>query len=215
LGEGRAVAAAERRRDALGAQDYGGVLYMAKGTALFDAVAISGTEAAVRGSGRMRGWGGGRRTGCGADCNRRGCAGCAQDYGGVVRMLDGAVTFKGGSISNTNAVSLRLARVARPGAVVWYVMRGAARPVVRAHGAAHACCSEWSTVYGTCGRRGACQYAFRIVAEGAAPSGRGVLHSAARAACAARCAFARHTPRSEVFQTGGCSHRGIPCAEAT
>ena len=29
---------------------------------------------------------------------------CAQDFGGVVRMDDGAVTFKGGSISNTTAV---------------------------------------------------------------------------------------------------------------
>ena len=33
-------------------------------------------------------------------CGGRGCAGCAQ-YGGVVRMDDGAVTFKGGTISNT------------------------------------------------------------------------------------------------------------------
>jgi hypothetical protein len=29
---------------------------------------------------------------------------CAQDGGGVVRMEDGAVTFKGGSISNSTAV---------------------------------------------------------------------------------------------------------------
>ncbi len=28
----------------------------------------------------------------------------AQDYGGVVHMVDGAVTFKGGSISNSTAV---------------------------------------------------------------------------------------------------------------
>ena len=38
---------------------------------------------------------------------------------------------------------------------------------------------------------------FFIVAEGATPSGRGVLHSNARAACAARCACARHAPRGE------------------
>ena len=48
--EGRAVAAAERRRDALFVQPFGGVLSMVKGTALFDTVAISGTEATVRAS---------------------------------------------------------------------------------------------------------------------------------------------------------------------
>jgi hypothetical protein len=32
---------------------------------------------------------------------------CAQDSGGVVRMVDGAVTFKGGSISNSKAVRAR------------------------------------------------------------------------------------------------------------
>jgi hypothetical protein len=37
------------------------------------------------------------------DCSVRGCVGCAQG-GGVVRMLGGAVTFKGGTISNTKAV---------------------------------------------------------------------------------------------------------------
>ncbi len=41
---------------------------------------------------------------------------------------------------------------------------------------------------------------FFIVAEGATPSGRGVLHSNARAACAARCACACHAPRGEGSQ---------------
>ncbi len=35
-------------------------------------------------------------------------------------------------------------------------------------------------------RSGAREYSFRIVGDGATPSGRGVLHSGARAACAAR-----------------------------
>ena len=52
----------------------------------------------------MRSWAGCRRTGCEADCNGRGCAGCAQSDGGVVAMVDGAVTFKGGSIAHTKAV---------------------------------------------------------------------------------------------------------------
>jgi hypothetical protein len=73
--------------------------------------------------GRMHTWGGGRRTGCGADCGERGCAGFAQDYsGGVVRMGDGTVTFKGGSISNSTAVRAPSASCA-PRAVAWYVAR--------------------------------------------------------------------------------------------
>jgi hypothetical protein len=88
------------------------------------------------------------------------------------------------------------------------MLRGAARPMDGAHGAAHACCGEWCTVYGACGRSGACEHAFVIVGEGATPSGRGVLHSGARAACAARCACARYAPRSEV------SEREDACIEA-
>ena len=56
------------------AQGDGGVLSMAKGTALFDAVAISDTGAAVRAGrggdasrGRCLRWGGCGRTGCAAD----------------------------------------------------------------------------------------------------------------------------------------------------
>jgi hypothetical protein len=85
---------------------------MTAGTALFDAVAISGTEAKAR-AGLVRrcavGAGVGGR-GALADCSTRGCAGCAQQSGGVVRMEDGTVTFKGGSISNSTAarVSTRL-----------------------------------------------------------------------------------------------------------
>ncbi len=46
---------------------------------------------------------------------------CAQGYGGgVVRMEDGAVTFKGGSISNSTAVR---APSASRASVVWYVAR--------------------------------------------------------------------------------------------
>jgi hypothetical protein len=82
----------------------GGVLSMAKGAALFDAVVISNTEAE-----RVRlGWR--RRTGCGADCGRHGCACCAQ-WGGVVFMGGGTVMFKGGNISNTKAVRARVCLV--------------------------------------------------------------------------------------------------------
>jgi hypothetical protein len=64
---------------------------------------------------------------------------CAQNGGGVVMMFDGAVTFKGGSISNTKAsvraCAERESRVRAP----WYgMLRCAARPMDGAHGAAHA-----------------------------------------------------------------------------
>jgi hypothetical protein len=75
---------------------------MDKGAALFDGVAISGTEAAVRAGGQrwvlgpmcVGGGGGGlgRR-------RRRVRLGCEQ-IGGVVSMGYGEVTFKGGTITN-------------------------------------------------------------------------------------------------------------------
>ncbi len=89
------------------------MLSMAKGTALFDDVAISDTGASVRA--RRRSEPGPMRAGAGVGgrgarpiCGGRGCAGCAQD-GGVVRMDDGAVTFKGGTISGAVAVRARVA----------------------------------------------------------------------------------------------------------
>ena len=45
-------------------------------------------------------------------CGGRGCAGCAQRGGGVVDMDDGAVTFKGGTISRTFAVRALRSHVA-------------------------------------------------------------------------------------------------------
>jgi hypothetical protein len=81
---------------------------MDKGAALFDGVAISGTEAQdVRagaqrwGSGPMRVGGGGGGLG---RRRRRVRLGCAQGGGGVVSMYDGEVTFKGGTITNTKAM---------------------------------------------------------------------------------------------------------------
>jgi hypothetical protein len=164
------------------------VLYTVKGTALFDTVAISGTTATVRigvGPDAAVGAGVGGR-GAGPIAIGVAAPACAQFGGGVVKMDDGAVTFKGGSISNTKAtVRAPSARGASP--APWYgMLRGAAWPMDGAHGAAHACCGERCTVYGACGRRGACEDACRIVAEGATPS-----------------------------ETEGCMHRGIPCAEAT
>jgi hypothetical protein len=76
----------------------------------------------------------------------------AQNEGGVVRMDDGAVTFKGGSISSSTAV--RAPSASRASRAPWYgMLRGAARPIDGAHGA---CCGEWCTVYGAWSRRGAC-----------------------------------------------------------
>ena len=113
---------------------------MTKGTALFDTVAISGTEANVRVSraGCAVGVGVGGR-GARADCHGGGCAGCVQyqyGSGGVVRMADGAVTFKGGSISSTKAVRAPSASCASR-AVVWYVARCGTADIWRARCGAH------------------------------------------------------------------------------
>ncbi len=71
---------------------------MAKGTALFDAVAISDTETF-----NVRYWqfGAASRGRCALG---QGFTDAVPGNGGVVRMDDGAVTFKGGTISNTKAV---------------------------------------------------------------------------------------------------------------
>jgi hypothetical protein len=173
---------------------------MTKGTALFDAVAISGTEAEVR-AGLVRrcvvGSGCGR-AGCGADCNGRGCAGLCAGlrrrgcYGGR-RHVQGRLDLE----QHSGACAQRELRLPAP----WYgVLRGAARPMDGAHGAAHARCGEWCTVYGACGRSGSCEYWFLYRWRRGDPSGCGVLHSGARAACAARCTCARHAPRGEGSQ---------------
>ncbi len=74
---------------------------------------------------------------------------CAQNSdGGVVHMVDGAVTFKGGSISNSTAVRACAERESRVRAPWYGMLRGAARPMDGAHSAAHACCGEWCMVYG-------------------------------------------------------------------
>jgi hypothetical protein len=110
----------------------GGVLSMARGTARFDAVAISGTGAIVRaGPGgdatRADARGGGcRRTGCEADCGGQGCVGYAQ-RGGVVSMDDGAVTFIGGNISNTTGVRVRMLRLLHVCCMLQLLMLYAAR----------------------------------------------------------------------------------------
>jgi hypothetical protein len=80
---------------------------MTKGAALFDAVAISGTKAMVRaglaGCALVVAGVGGR--GAGPIAIGVAAPACAQyNGGGVVSMTDGAVTFKGGNISNAMAV---------------------------------------------------------------------------------------------------------------
>jgi hypothetical protein len=116
-------------------------------------------------------------------------------------MEDGAVTFKGGSISETKAVGVRAPSAScaspRRGVVCFAVQHGRwmARTVRRTHAAA-------SGVRSTAHAAGMERVStpFFIVAEGATPSGRGVLHSGVRAACAARCTCARHAPRGEGSQ---------------
>ncbi len=154
-----------------------------------------------RGGGASRAdarWGGCGRTGCRADCNRRGCAGCAQKGGGVVRMVDGAVTFKNGTISDARVRNRNGEEV---GAPVPHVVGDAL----------YASCCTWRMLYDVCCalwhgrwmartiwfgfRRGWCcsytlhgvrcvppewswcEYSLMIVAEGADPSRLGVLHS--------------------------------------
>jgi hypothetical protein len=49
----------------------------------------------------------------------------------------------------------------------WYgMLRGAARPMDGAHGAAHTCCGEWCTVYGACGGGGGVSTPFESLAKG-------------------------------------------------
>jgi hypothetical protein len=126
---GRRAGCCGRRAAARGAcvQHYGGVLSMASGsgTALFDAVETSGTEAAVRAGLMWRcavGAGVGGR-GARADCNGRGCAGwCAGRRRGAHarwgRHVQGRLDLEqqGGG-----ACAWRESRV--PRAVVWYVAR--------------------------------------------------------------------------------------------
>ncbi len=80
---------------------------MGVGAALFDGVAISGTEAQVVRTGGKRCVPGPMRVGGGGGGlgrrRRRVRLGCAQS-GGVVSMYDGEVTFKGGTITNTTSV---------------------------------------------------------------------------------------------------------------
>jgi hypothetical protein len=187
---------------------------MAKGNALFDAVAISGTAAGVR-AGRG---GDASRAGCAvavgvggrgatADCNTRGCAGCAQggydNGGGVVRMYDGAVTFKGGSISDSTAVRAPSASCATR-AVVWYVARCGTADGWRARCGAR---MLRRVVYGVRRMRPEWSVGVRLCLS--LPKGQ--RHRDAEcctAACAARCACARHAPRGEL------SKRKDACIEA-
>ena len=106
----RAGAFAERAARCTRAQGYYGgcgVLRMDKGAALFDGVAISGTEAQDVRAGAQRCASGPMRVGGGGGGlgrrRRRVRLGCAQGDGGVVFMYDGEVTFKGGTITNTTS----------------------------------------------------------------------------------------------------------------
>jgi hypothetical protein len=66
----------------------------------------------------------------------RGCVGCVQyGGGGVVCMGAGAVKFKGGTISNTKAVSLRLSRFPFACCLLQMLMFCAAFPPTMLHAA--------------------------------------------------------------------------------
>ncbi len=145
LGEGRAVRAAAR---CTRVQTDGGVLFMITGTALFDSVAISGTEAIVQhyllaivraalGRRCAHGAGVGGRDAT-ADCNGRGCAGlCAGRRRGAHERWGRHVQGRRDLELQGGACTQRESRVPAP----WYgVLRGAARPMDGAHGAAHARC---------------------------------------------------------------------------
>jgi hypothetical protein len=121
----------------------GGVLVMYKGTALFDTVAISGSEAAVR-AGLVRRCAVGAGV-CGrgarADCSGRGCAGlCAGrrrrgEHARWRRDVQGRLDLE----QHGGVCAERESRVRAP----WYgMLRGAARPMDGAQGEAHACRGE-------------------------------------------------------------------------
>jgi hypothetical protein len=93
------------------AQTHGGVISIRKGTALFDSVLISDSEARVRaGRGGDASRADARGGGVGGRGVRPTCGRAQLGNGGVVSMDDGAVTFKGGTISNTRAVRVRRSR---------------------------------------------------------------------------------------------------------
>ena len=130
-------------------------------------------------------------------CGGRGCAGCAQD-GGVVRMDDGAVTFKGGTISRAVAVRVRVLRshvacrkcscltlhVARAGAchVMGMPRLWRARTVQRRCAAVHVVCCALCVAR----RRSGAYVSTRLQSfgEGGDPFGRAALHSCALATVA-------------------------------
>jgi hypothetical protein len=158
---------------------------MTKGTALFDTVAISGTEAKVR-AGLVRrcavGAGVGGR-GATADCNGRGWVGwCAErrrrgEDGRWRRHVQGRLDLE----QHGGACAQRESRVHAPR---YGTLRGAARPMDGAHGAAHACCGERFTSMRVASvHRGALHVALARV---------GVLHRFCVASCVcARCMLHR------------------------
>ena len=72
----------------------------------------------------------------------RGRLGCAQNVGGVVFMLDGDVTFKGGTISNTTAVRARRSRSCDVCTLCTRALSG----IVAAHGAGMRRGARWHVV---------------------------------------------------------------------
>jgi hypothetical protein len=133
---------------------------------------------------------------------------CAQGgSGGVVRMEDGAVTFKGGSISNSTAVRACAQREWRIRARWYGMLRGAARPMDGAHGAR---CGEWCAVYGAFGRRGACCIGCIIIVASMRVASvlRRALHRCALHVASARVARCMVQTRSRPAAHG----RAVRCA---
>jgi hypothetical protein len=85
----------------------GGVVAMGKGELVFDGVAISDTSATVRRPSVARAGPGPRLRACGGPVPDR-CR--AQNNGGAIYMVDGAVTFRGSSTITRTRAAVRLAR---------------------------------------------------------------------------------------------------------
>ncbi len=115
FGKGRAFAVAERRRDALVRSRTAAVCspWTRAPRCSTPWRYLTPMQGCVRGGAALRvsgrcahGAGVGGRV-AGPIAASVGCVGCAQTGGGVVRISDGAVTFKGGTISSSKAVRAR------------------------------------------------------------------------------------------------------------
>jgi hypothetical protein len=147
-GEGRAFAAAERRRGALVRSPSAACSSWTRAPRCSTPWRYPAPQQGCVRVGLVRSGAGVGGRGATADCNTRGCVGvCAarRRRGAHVRWrrdVQGRLDLEH---QRGGACAQRELRVPAP----WYgMLRGAARPMDGAHGAAHACCGEWCTAYG-------------------------------------------------------------------